>query len=267
MDKHVGIILKQLEEDGLLNNTIIVWYSDNGGPLPRGKRLLYESGIKIPMIIRYPKKKNAGEVNNELISFVNFAPTLLSMAGIKPLDYMQGQAFAGKYKSQKERKYIHAAADRFDECYDMIHAVRDKRFKYLKNFNPEKGYYLPLEYRENMASMKELLKLRDEGKLNEIQMQWFRTSKPKEELFDRENDPYELNNLAQDPAYNNKLVELRTECERLMAQIKDKGSIPEEQLIRQFWPDKIQPNTSSPVATIKNGKMKISCATEGASIG
>jgi N-sulfoglucosamine sulfohydrolase len=267
MDRHVGVVLDQLEADGLLENTIIVWYTDHGGPLPRQKRLLYDSGLQVPMIIRYPNKSKAGEVDDRLISFVDFAPTLLSMANIAPESYMQGQSFEGVYESKTDRTYIHAAADRFDACYDMIRAVRDNRFKYLQNFQPDRPYYLPLEYRENMASMQELLRMRDEGTLNEVQMQWFRPHKPKEELFDTKNDPHELNDLADDPQYADKLVELRTECERWMGQINDKGFIPEEQLIRQFWPGKVQPITETPSVKIENGKMSITCSTEGASIG
>jgi N-sulfoglucosamine sulfohydrolase len=267
MDRHVGMLLNQLEEDGLLENTIIVWYTDHGGPLPRQKRLLYDSGLHVPMIIRYPNQKRAGEIDSQLISFIDFAPNLLSQANIEPPKYTQGQAFSGKYQAKEQRKYIHAAADRFDETYDMIRAVRDKRYKYLKNFQSEKPYYLPLAYREKMATMKELLRLRDEGKLNEKQMLWFRDSKPEEELFDTENDPHELNNLADDPNYEKKLAELRIECERWMEEIKDMGFIPEEELIKQFWPNKKQPLTANPIIKNENGKIYISCETKGASIG
>ncbi len=267
MDRHIGVVLKQLEEDGLMDNTIIIWYTDHGGPLPRQKRLLYDSGLEVPLIIWYPDKLRAGEMDDRLISFIDFAPALLSMAGIRPPEYMQGRAFEGQYRSEADRNYIHAAADRFDEAYDMIRAVRDKRFKYLKNFQPEKPYYLPLNYRENMATMQELLRMRDEGTLNDIQMQWFRQSKPEEELFDTENDPHELNNLADDPAYAKKLAELRGECKRWMDEIEDMGFIPEEDLIRQFWPDKKQPTTANPVTKVENGTLTIECATEGASIG
>ena len=219
------------------------------------------------MIIRYPNQWQAGTIDDQLISFIDFAPTLLSLCQIEPPNYIQGQAFAGKYKSKNNRKYIHAAADRFDESYDMKRAVRDKRFKYLKNFQPEKGYYLPLAYREKMATMQELLRMRDEGTLNEIQMQWFRKSKPVEELFDVENDPHELNNLADDPAYAEKLKELKNECERWMTDINDKGLIPEKDLIQQFWPNKTQPVTAAPQIKKENNQLIISCKTEGASIG
>ncbi|HHP7242653.1 MAG TPA: sulfatase [Cyclobacteriaceae bacterium] len=267
MDRHVGRVMDQLEKDGLQENTIIVWYSDHGGPLPRQKRLLYDSGLGVPMIIRYPGKKRAGEMDDRLVSFIDFAPTLLSMVGIKPPEYIQGSAFEGKYKTDMPRKYVHAAGDRFDETYDMIRAVRDKRFKYLRNFQPQKPYYLPLAYRENMATMKELLRMRDEGTLNEIQMQWFRQTKPEEELFDTKNDPHELNNLADNPDYHEKLIEFRNECKRWMMEVDDMGFIPEEELIKRFWPNKKQPITADPYIASKDGKLRIVCATEGSSIG
>jgi hypothetical protein len=189
------------------------------------------------------------------------------MAQIEPPEYMQGRAFEGAYKAANERKYIHAAADRFDEQYDMIRAVRDKRFKYLKNLQSEKPYYLPLEYRERMATMQELLRLRDDGKLNEVQMQWFRDTKPEEELFDTVNDPHELNNLADDPDFQDKMSELRHECQRWMEDTNDKGFIPETDLIQQFWPNGEQPLTATPEVKYINGEVRIFCATEGASIG
>jgi arylsulfatase A-like enzyme len=267
LDRHIGLLLGQLEEDGLLENTIIVFYTDHGGPLPRQKRLLYDSGLRVPMIIRFPGRENAGKIEKRLISFVDFAPSLLSMAGINPPAFMDGQAFYGRYRAEEPRQYIHAAADRFDESYDMIRAVRDNRFKYLHNFNPEKAYYLPLDYRENMASMQELLRLRDEAKLNEVQMQWFRNSKPEEELFDTERDPHELHNLAVDPAYAEKLMELRRECERWMKETSDLGFVPEEDLIERFWPGKVRPVTAAPDIIRETGKISIRCSTEGASIG
>ena len=267
MDDHVGNILTQLEEDDLLENTIIVWFTDHGGPLPRQKRLLYDAGLQVPMIVRYPDKWRAGEIDNRLISFVDFAPTLLSMTEIKPPEYMQGLAFEGKFKVADERKFIHAAADRFDETYDMIRAVRDKRFKYLKNFQPQKPYYLPLAYRENMGSMQELLRLNAIDSLNEKQALWFRKTKPNEELFDTHADPHELNNLAEDPQFSGILSELRRECETWMHDVSDMGHIPEQELINTFWPDKIQPLTANPVLKVENGELQITCQTEGASIG
>ena len=267
MDEKVGLIIDQLEEDGLLEETIIVFYTDHGGPLPRQKRLLYDSGIKVPMIIRYPNKVRAGQIDERMISFVDFAPTLLSMVEIEPPDYYHGLPFEGLFKSKNDRKFIHAAADRFDEYYDQIRAVRDKQYKYLRNYNTDKPYYLPLEYRERMNSMQELLLLEKEGKLNENQMQWFRKSKPEEELFDTFSDPHELRNLAKEPNFEKKLIELRKECDRWIQNTNDKGFMLETDLIETFWPDKNQPKTADPMVTIIDGLLHITCETDGAGIG
>ena len=266
MDKQVGAVLKQLEDDGLLENTIVFFYGDHGGPLPREKRLIYDTGLNTPMIIRFPKKMQAGTKDNQLISFVDFAPTLLSLINEKPKSYMQGQAFLGRHKA-KERNYIHAAADRFDAETDVIRAVRDKQFKYIRNYRTEQGYYLPITYRERIPAMQELLRLRDEGKLNDVQMQWFREHKPKEELFDCLVDPFELNNLADNPEYKDKLNELSAEMDEWLKNIADNPELPESDLIKKLWKSNDQqPTTSEPVAVINNGILTMSCKTEGASI-
>ncbi|XLE34748.1 sulfatase [Tamlana fucoidanivorans] len=267
MDSQVGAVLKQLEDDGLLENTIIFFYGDHGGPLPREKRLIYDSGLNTPMIIRFPNKLKAGTKDDQLISFVDFAPTLLSLTGEAPKPYMQGQAFLGKYKAE-ERTYIHAAADRFDGFTDAIRAVRDGRFKYIRNYRPEQGYYLPVAYRERIPTMQELLKLKAEGELNDIQMQWFREQKPKEELFDCQTDPYELNNLAANPENQEKLKELSAEMDRWLETIDDNPDLPESELIKKLWSGKdAKPVTLQPTITAKDDLVQITCETKGASIG
>ncbi|XOV94621.1 MAG: sulfatase [Bacteroidota bacterium] len=268
MDRQLGAILDQLKADGLMDNTIIFFYGDHGGPLPRQKRLIYDSGLKTPLIIRFPDKRQAGTLDEQLISFIDLAPTVLSLVGIAPKDYMQGQAFLGEYKAPEERSYIHGAADRFDEFTDAIRAVRDKQFKYIRNYRPEQPYYLPVSYREQIPTMKELLRLRDEGKLDEYQMQWFRESKDRDELFDCINDPHELHNLAKDPAYSDKLKELQTEMDRWITAIGDQPNLPERELIDQLWngSDK-QPITEDPAYSIADNKLAISTETPGASIG
>ena len=267
MDHQVGEILRQLEEDGYLDNTIIFWYGDHGGPLPRQKRLLYESGVKVPLIIRYPDKARAGEIDDRLVSFIDFKPTLLSLAGIEPPAYLDGRAFAGEFEAPTKRKYIHGAADRFDAQYDNIRMVRDSRYKYLRNYRPEQGYYLEVKYREQMAVMQELLRMRDNGELNEYQAQWFRESKPEEELFDTWQDPHELLSLAADPAYGEKLEELRKECDRWIEETGDMGLMNEQDYIESIWPGGIQPVTLDPVISKKGQHISLSCETEGASIG
>jgi hypothetical protein len=189
------------------------------------------------------------------------------MVKIEPPDYYHGFPFEGIFKSKDDREYIHAAADRFDEYYDQIRAVRDKQYKYLRNYNTDKPYYLPLEYRERMNSMQELLLLEKEGKLNGNQMQWFRKSKPEEELFDTFSDPHELRNLAKEPNFEKKLIELRKECDRWIQNTNDKGFMLETDLIETFWPNKKQPKTADPMITIIDGMLHVTCETDGAGIG
>ncbi len=267
MDRFFGRIIDQLEADGLLEKTIIFWFSDHGGPLPRQKRLLYDSGLHTPLMIRFPNKERAGERDDRLISFVDFPSTLLSLANIEPPSYMQGQAFEGSFKTEKSRGFIHGHADRFDESIDMIRAVRNKKFKYLKNFYPEKPYYLPLKYREKMDVMQELLKMRDAGKLNKHQALWFKTSKPNEELFDIENDPHELNNIADDPNYAEVLNTLREECLRWMTDIDDKGLVDERELIELFYPNGNAQLTAAPKIEITSKKVSVSTTDTGVRVG
>ena len=268
MDRQLGAILDQLEADGLMDSTVIFFYGDHGGPLPRQKRLTYDSGLNTPMIIRFPDGFRAGTVDSQLVSFIDLAPTVFSLAGIEAPDHLHGQAFLGPYKAPQERRYIHAAADRFDGVTDVIRAVRDRRFKYIRNYRPEQGYYLPVTYREQIPTMQELLRMREEGALNEVQAQWFRDRKPQEELFDCISDPHELHNLAEDPAYSEKLAELRAELGRWLTATGDQPDLPERELIAQLWNGRSeQPATMPPVVENVQGKVSITCPTEGASIG
>lgn len=234
LDRQVGLILDQLEEDGLDDNTIIIFHSDHGGPLPRQKRLLYDSGLRVPHFAVFPDERRAGTIDSTLISFVDMPPTMLRLAGIPLPDYLHGQPYLGE-DLPAPRSYIFAASDRLDGFYDRIRAARDQRFKYLRNFYPERGYYLPVKYREQMTAMQELLEGRDAGTLSDAQAQWFRKSKPAEELFDTQNDPYELRNLAEDPAYADKLAELRGAMDDWMAEVGDRGAVPEVEMVQGFW--------------------------------
>ncbi len=266
MDRQVGMVLAQLEEDGLLANTVIFFYGDHGGPLPRQKRLIYDAGLKVPLIVRFPDKKDAGSIDDQLISFIDLAPTVLRLASAKVPGYLQGRAFLSS--DTPERKYIHAAGDRFDGFTDAIRAVRDDRFKYIRNYRPEQAYYLPVTFRERIPTMKELLRMRDANELDEVQALWFQSGKPKEELYDCLNDPHEVNNLAAAPDHAEKLAELRRELNRWIAEIGDQPNLPERELISQLWNGAdTKPSTANPQVSIRGEKVYITCDTEGASIG
>ncbi|MBD1388637.1 sulfatase [Neiella sp. HB171785] len=264
-DRQIGAVLQQLKGDGLYDSTIIVFYADHGGPLPRQKRLIYDSGLKVPMIIRYPQAQLAGSRDDQLISFVDFAPTTMALAGLAVPEHMQGINFLSAQASPRE--YIHAAADRFDEVTDVIRAVKDQRFKYIRNYRPEQGYYLPLAYRERIPTMQELLRLKAQGKLTPAQAQWFRQQKPVEELFNTATDRHELNNLADHPDYQDKLAELRGELNRWLNAINDQPELPERALIQQLWQDRDAQPVTAPAQLQRQGdKLHLSSATDGASI-
>jgi arylsulfatase A-like enzyme len=273
MDAQVKEILEQLKEDGLEDSTIVFFYSDHGDGLPRAKRWIYDSGIKVPLLIRYPDLWKAGTVSDELVSFIDFAPTVLSLAGISVPGYIQGQPFAGSQKAP-ERKYIYAAKDRMDPAMDNRRAVRDKRYKYIRNYMPEKPYVQFLPYRDQMDLMQELLRYEREGKLDNIQALWFQKTKPIEELYDTWEDPYEVNNLASDPRYNDILEIMRDVHLKWKEETRDWGLIPETELIKKLWPpDGIQPATEVPAIQVEGGedpdmvRISMTCATKGASIG
>lgn len=267
MDKQVGEIVQMLKKDGLYDNTIIFFYSDHGGALPWMKREILERGTHIPFIIRYPGGKNAGTENNDLISSVDFAPSILSLAGIPVPSYMQGQAFLGPQKSNTPRKYVFAGRDRMDTEYDRVRMVKDRRYRYIYNYMPQKKYYQDIEFRLSIPLMKEIIQWRDEKKLNVVQASWFKT-KPIEELFDVEKDPYELNNLVHDPLYADKLKEMRAAFQEWTKSVGDMASTPEAEMIKKMWNGNDMPSsTANPVVEKVSGGVKLSCETKGASIG
>ena len=234
MDRQVGFLLEELERSGEAGNTIIFFFSDHGGPLPRQKRLLYDSGLRVPLIVAWPDDRRAGAIDSSLVSFVDLPPTVLHLTGTPRPDYHQGSAVLGP-DHDPPRTYVHAAADRLDGFYDRIRATRDKRFKYLRNYYPERPYYLPVVYREKMNAMQSLLAGNAAGTLTDAQARWFRKTKPAEELFDTANDPHELTNLAGDPRYADKLLELRTATDEWLARVGDLGAEDEIDMVRRFW--------------------------------
>lgn len=267
MDSQVGELIQMLKADGLYDNSIIFFYSDHGGSLPWTKREVLERGTHIPLIVRLPGGKKAGTVNNELISAVDFAPTVLSLVGIPIPSYMQGQAFLGKQQAKTPRRYVFAGRDRMDTEYDRVRMVRDKRYRYVYNYMPEKPYYQNLRYRLSIPMLQEILTLRDNGKLGPIPMSWFNT-KPVDELYDVDNDPYELHNLVSDPALTGKLTELRTAYQNWIQQVGDMAATPESDMIRQMWNGQdVAPTTATPEVIPANGGVTLSCATKGASVG
>lgn len=232
MDTWVGKILKELEDNGLAENTIVFYYGDNGGILARSKRFVYETGTKVPLVIRIPEKfknlypaANPGQKVDRLVDFPDFVPTLLSLAGIPIPSYLQGEAFLGKQKT-KDPQYAFMSRQRMDERYDHVRAVRDSEFRYIRNYMPFRITLQHVNYLFNAPHAQAWEAAFKAGKTNELQSRYFQ-EKPAEELYDTEKDPWEINNLAADPAYAPVLKRMRKALDDWRLEVRDGGIIPE----------------------------------------
>ena len=221
-----------------------------------------------------PQALEPGTVDDELISFVDFAPTMLSLTGIPVKKHLQGQAFLGAQKAKQPRKYVYGQRDRIDETPDVVRSVRDKRYNYVRNFMWYVPYAVDVNYMNLMPTMQEMRRLNAEGKLKGAAKEWFRPTRPVEELYEVQNNPYDLKNLAGDPKYKDTLLRMRKELERWMLDIKDVGLIPEPDFDQLKRPEGKYEPTEDPLiipmpgATWdKGGLVRIVCPTAGASIG
>lgn len=232
VDHSVGDVLDALERNGVASNTVVFFFGDHGRGLPRAKRWIYDSGIHVPLLVRWPGQVRPGAVREDLVSFIDFAPTVLSLAGARVPKEFQGQVFLGPNRAP-ERKYIFAARDRMDEAHDRIRAVRDRRFKYIRNFQPELPYAQRIDYMEEMPTMRVWREWQADGRLSGPQKLFFAKTKPREELYDLDADPHEVRNLAGVPEHAAKLGELRGVLDAWMAETKDLGGVPETELIQR----------------------------------
>ncbi|HJT34140.1 MAG TPA: sulfatase-like hydrolase/transferase [Pirellulales bacterium] len=238
MDQQAGELLAQLAADGLAEDTIVFFFSDHGVGLPRGKRWLYDSGLRVPLMIRFPPQYQhlapggPGTTCDRLVSFVDFAPTVLSLAGVALPEQLQGTAFLGE-QAGSPREYIYGIRDRMDERYDLTRAVRHRRWKYLRNYRPELPYAQPIEYMEEMPTMREWRRLVSEGKLDGPSALFMQPTKPVEELYDTEADPDEVDNLASSEKHRDVLDRLRGEHGRWVRETHDLGFLPEAEMWRR----------------------------------
>jgi uncharacterized sulfatase len=235
MDAWAGNLIDELKKAGLYENTILFFWSDHGVGLPRAKRWLYESGTHVPLIVRLPERLRLndqgqpGSVDDQLVSSIDYAPTVLTLAGVPIPPTMQGRAFLGNSLTPP-RKYVYGARDRMDERYDIIRAVRDNRFRYVRNFEPLKPYYQCINTAEQGATMREIRKAEQEGTLSQVGQTFSAPRKPVEELYDVQADPHETRNLANDPAYADQLRELQSALAQWQTEIRDLGLIPEAEI-------------------------------------
>ena len=281
-DAVMGTLLDQLEDDQLADNTLICHWSDHG-PLPRGKRWPYDSGIRVPLVIRWPRHVEPHARSDRLVSTIDLAPTMLSVAGLEVPPHLQGRAFLGPHEPPR-RDYIFASRDRHDETYDMVRAARDRRFKYIRNYRPDLPRMLWVPYRNRHPIVQEMYRLHLAGELDETQELMFQTARLAEELYDTEADPFEIHNLARDGARNDDLQRLRDALDGWIDEVGDMGRIDEIEMVRRWYPDKVRPRTDTPLFVpigetmpgerhvVEGGRflgpilIQLCCSTQGASI-
>lgn len=268
MDTWVGEQLADLERDGLLDSTIIFFFSDHGVGLPRGKRNSYDAGLRVPLIVRFPDGSRAGTTDERLVSFLDFAPTVLSLAGAKIPDHLRGRPFLGPAKADPPR-YVFSTQDRVDAFTDCVRSVSDGRYRFIRNLMPDRPHLAESAYRDRVPMMKDIHAMRPET-ATPAQWQMVSKTKPPEEFYDSQSDPHNVTNVIDAPEHAERIKAMRAALEAWTQETGDLGLIhPETKLIREkLWPpDGIQPATSDPKATIAEGMLTITCATEGASIG
>lgn len=236
LDHWVGKHLEALDEAGLDDNTIVIFWSDHGVGLPRAKRWLYDSGTRVPLIVRIPEKYRTegqgqpGTTDDQLISSLDFGVTALNLAGLSPPAITQGRAFLGSNLTP-ERDYVYGARDRMDERYDIIRSVRDNRYRYLRNYEPLKPYYQYMNTPEKGATMKELRRVAATGEMPPAMKLFMADRKPVEKFYDLQKDPHEINNLAKDPAYQEELARFRKAHQQWSTETRDLGLIPEPEMV------------------------------------
>ena len=268
-DLALGALYDRLADEGLLANTIVIVSSDHGDGLPRMKRSLYDSGLHVPMVIRFPDGRDAGTVNDELISFVDLAPTILSWADAPNPDHLAGFDFEGDDRDPS-REYIFAAQDRMDFDPNHRRAVRDRRFKLIQNFSPGDRYFVPLAFRDVQPTMRELWNGLEAGTLSKAAQHLFEPM-PEFQLYDLASDPHEIRNLSDAPEHAATVTRLKTVLDDWMLAHPDMSRVPEADMIQAMWPDGVQPVTAAPTLTYVDHagarRVELRSTTDGASIG
>lgn len=243
VDQQIGNVVDQLETDGLLEDTFVFYFGDHGGVLPRGKGYVYESGLHIPLVVRIPQKwkhlvdAKPGTRVKGFVSFIDFGPTLLHLAGVKVPDGVDGRPFLGagiSIADVNKRDETFGYADRFDEKYDLVRTLRKGQFKYMRNYQPFNFDGLQNNYRYRMLAFTEWRELHRTGKLNAVQSQFFER-RDAEALYDLETDPHEMKNLAGDPEYKDVTADMRNRLTHLVKSLPDLSLYPESDLVENAF--------------------------------
>ena len=273
MDRQIGILIDEVEQAGLLDDTAIMIFSDHGVGLPRGKRCVYDSGTRVPLIIRWPEVFDRRGVEDRVVSFEDFAPTALSILGVEAPPWMDGVPFAGEFQRDDDGfAYLHA--DRMDAVRDRTRAITDGRYRYVRNLMPDRPRLYDVAYAENIPMKAEIHRLRASGKANAEQWQITETTKPPEEFYDTHEDPHEVRNRIDDPEHGSRIQLMRRRLDEWIQATGDLGLIEDEgEMVRtRLWSGaRRKPRTAPPVLLVREKDderiAEISCVTNGASIG
>ena len=257
VDKKVAFIRSLLKRDGLDKNTVIIFLADHGRAMPRGKQWVYDSGLHIPLIIYWPENNpklpvpahyQRGSVSDQLLESIDLSATTLALAGLKKPAKMQGQVFLGEQR-ETPRRYTYGGRDRGDETVLMIRTVRDQRYRYLRNQYPERPFLQLNRYKEYQYPIIALMReLHSQDKLTGPPAVLMAPQRPKEELYDLKQDPWEIHNLALSPDHSKIKAQLSSELDAWMQRIDDQGRIPESKEIADYWEQKLKNTFSSKIA-------------------
>lgn len=278
MDTWVGGILDQLEEDGLADDTIVVFWSDHGASFPRAKRWANEAGLHVPLIVRWPGRVPAGSTRSEVVQMLDLAPTMLNAAGLAVPPHMHGRPlFDGLGRELPAAPYAFGARDRMDAQEDAVRTVRDERYRYTLNLHPDRSGMQYNYYPDHLGTWADLRRLvHEEGQglsfgkipdvLTDLQRSVVAADRPAEELYDISVDPHETRNLADDPAHEGAKQRLRQALEGWRSEYGDLGILPENRLLEQWRPGGRPRVTEAPLVHVEGATVTVICATEGASI-
>ncbi len=226
-DQGIGKVLDLLERKGLAENTVVIYLSDHGRGLPREKRWCYEAGVHLPLVVRWPGHLQAGVVSQRLVSWVDIAPTILSIAGVDVPSEYEGQSFLGT----DEREHVFMGRDRMDNTFDLVRGVRDAEYLYLRNGFPQLPYMQEIAYMENEPAVLALREGRAASTLNPTQAAWMADTKPAEELYRPAEDPHCVQNLAEAHEHQAALVRLRAALDAQQSAQEDLGQTCETELV------------------------------------
>lgn len=231
LDEQLRHRLAELDADGLADDTIVFYYADHGGVLPRSKRYCYDSGLRVPLIVRVPRRWRhlwpypPGNRVDDLVSLMDLAPTVLSLAGLTAPEHMAGRPFGGPDRAEPAR-YTFGFRNRMDERYDMVRTVRDQRYRYVRNYLPHLRAGQHVEYLYRQAAVRAWRRAYEQGQLDAVQVAFWEP-RPHEELYDLSTDPDEVQNLAGSPAHQPVIDRLRSALDTHMIETWDTGFIPE----------------------------------------